>query len=213
MTCRATLWLLMCIFCTAGLLTGCQSSKIAYGNSYYFKQTPRPVQPSQVDTSLEKTSTTVALPEANELLVANEEKPASVKDIENLIAQAQHQMMEVAEKSNNEALKEKADRIDNIHTAIKDGTLSKKEIRAKRKELRQEVRSLVKAYKAAPDSAEGEQQMDQKLRLSLILGAGGLLLFILGAAVAGPIGGVFALLGLLALIGGLVMLIIWGVEQ
>ncbi len=39
---------LLTFFAIAGLLvsTACQSRKIAYGNSYYFKATPRPVEPA-----------------------------------------------------------------------------------------------------------------------------------------------------------------------
>lgn len=206
MTLRTTMWLFLCILCTASLLTGCQSSKIAYGNSYYFKQTPKPVHQAQVGAATEATPKTEDTPKSTELLVANEEVHTSPKDVETLVEHAQQQMVEMAEKSNSEALKEKAYKVNNINTSIKEGNLSKKDMRAKRKELRQEMRSLIKEYKAAPESVN---QMDQTLRLSIILGVAGLLLLIIGGAVAGSAGGIIALLGFLALIGGLVALIIW----
>lgn len=211
MTYRTTMWLLLCILCATSLLTGCQSSKIAYGNSYYFKQTPKPVQKAQVSAATEATPIKEDTPKSTELLVANEEVLTSTKNVETLVEQAQQQMVELAEKTNNEALKEKAHEVNSISTAIKEGNLSKKEVRAKKKELRQEMRSLVKEYKAL--APEDQKQMDSALRLSIILAGAGLLLLIIGGAVAGTGGGLLALLGLLALIGGLVALIIWATRQ
>ena len=40
MTTKLTLWTMLGMLCLATCFSGCQSSKIAYGNSYYFKQTP-----------------------------------------------------------------------------------------------------------------------------------------------------------------------------
>lgn len=213
MTYRTTMWLLLCMLCTVSLLTGCQSSKIAYGNSYYFKQTPKPVHKAQVNAAIETTLKTEDTPKSTELLVANQEVSKSARDVEVLMAHAQQQMLAIAESTNNKTLKEKAYKVNNISVSIREGNVSKKDIRAKRKEVRQEMRSLIKEYKASPKSVKDVDQMDQTLRLSIILGGGGLLIFILGAAVGGPVGGVLALLGLLALIGGLVTLIIWGVQQ
>ncbi len=64
---------LLTLIATAGLLmnTACQSRKIAFGNSYYFKATPRPVAPVpelQASTAPEPVASR-ALP--NEALIPN----------------------------------------------------------------------------------------------------------------------------------------------
>lgn len=204
MTIKSMLWALFCTLSIACMLASCQSSKIAYGNSYYFKQTPKPVVKSQPIPTVE------AMPQSDELHVTTEKAPLIQEEVETLIAKARRQMIETAEKSDHQALKEQAYKIDHLTRSMKEGNLSKKEMRGERRALRKEMRSLIQEYRAAPEEMKA---MDRTLRLTLILAGLGLLLLIIGGATYGTtVGAVFSLLGLLALIGALVAFIIWAVN-
>ena len=66
---------LLTLLAIAGLLvsTACQSRKIAYGNSYYFKATPRPTEPAP-----ELQASTAPAPVAPRTLANEASAPASV---------------------------------------------------------------------------------------------------------------------------------------
>ena len=200
---KSTLWVVVCLLASVSIFSGCQSSKIAYGNSYYFKQTPKPV--SKATTPIEKVEI-AKLPDQSELYVSTQEKAGT----QSMMEKVRRQMLETAEKSDNYYLKEKAQKVDEITSSIQEGNLSKKETRAKRKELRKELRQLVREYHAAPNEMN---DMDNGLLLSIILLAGGFLFLIIGAVLGGSGGGILVLLGLLALVGGLVALIIWAANN
>ena len=96
---------------------------------------------------------------------------------------------------------------------VKGKQLTRQEKRAKRKELRQELRVLAKEFRnAAPEKT---QDIDRYLKISLILVAAALLLSIIGAATVTTAGGlnIFWLLGSLAWIGAIVFFILWLVEE
>lgn len=204
MTIKSMLWVLISTLCVACMLASCQSSKVAYGNSYYFKQTPKPAVKPQPGPTVE------AIPKSDELYVTTEKASITQKEAEKFIAKAHRQMLEAAEKSDNKDLKEKAGKIDHLTRSIQEGNMSKKEMRDERRELRKEVRSLIREYRSAPEEMH---EMDRTLRLTLILAGIGLLLLIIGGVAGYTVaGGVFAILGFLALTGALVTFIIWAVN-
>ncbi len=200
MTTKLTLWTMLGMLCLATCFSGCQSSKIAYGNSYYFKQTPRAVTPP------------TATEQAN--LKASLEKQGLTKETATTkMAEAREQLDEVVAKSENSALQASVARTKQLAREVKGKQLTRQEKRAKRKELRQELRVLAKEFRnAAPEKT---QDIDRYLKISLILVAAALLLSIIGAATVTTAGGlnIFWLLGSLAWIGAIVFFILWLVEE
>ena len=190
---KPTLWLAACVVVLAGMFSGCQSSKIAYGNSYYLKQNPKPVTP--VDK---------VMPNSAELLASTQPEVATPKDASTMLEQAQAKLLAATEKSGNAQLKESAQRISKIADEVKGTEMTKRETRAKRKELRQELQSMAKEYRSmAPDQTNA---LDQNLKVSLILLVAGLILALIPTAVT-------QVIGLLAFAAGLVFLIIWLVTE
>ena len=188
---KPTLWIAVCVLALAGIFSGCQSSKIAYGNSYYFKQTPKPEAAAPVNEQA---------PGSDKLYASAERQQLTQRDAGVLLKQAQAQLLEVADRSNSEALKESAQRFNRTVNSMKGQEMTNKETRAKRKELRKELRTLAKEYKAAaPDET---QDMDKRLLLSIIFGGAGLIFLF-----------VVPVLGLLLIIASLVMLIIWAADS
>ena len=193
---KPTLWIAACVLALAGMFSGCQSSKIAYGNSYYFKQSPKvvtkatpPIAPVEI----------AELPDQNELYVSTKKIPAT-SDAKTTIDKVRQQMLEVADKSNDQQLKEKAYRVNEIASSVQERTLNKQETRAKRKELNQELRSLAKEYRSmAPDQTN---DLDKNLKISLILLVAGLIFLLIPTVVT-------IVIGSLAFAAGLVFLIIW----
>ena len=188
---KPTLWIAVCVLALAGIFSGCQSSKIAYGNSYYFKQNPKPEAAAPVNEQA---------PGSDKLYASAERQQLTQRDAGVLLKQAQAQLLEVADRSNSEALKESAQRFNRTVNSMKGQEMTNKETRAKRKELRKELRTLAKEYKAAaPDET---QDMDKRLLLSIIFGGAGLIFLF-----------VVPVLGLLLIIASLVMLIIWAADS
>ena len=196
---KLTTWALLCAFGLVCLFSSCQSSKVAYGNSQYFKQTPRPVAPP---TAQEKANLKASL----EKMVAD--KPAVAARME----EARQQLSEVIAKDENTALRASVDRTKQLAREMKSEQLTRKEVRGKRKELRQELRVLAKEFRSA--APEQTQDLDQNLKVSLILVAVALLLSIIAAATSATgISAIFAILGALAWVAALVFFIIWLVEE
>ena len=192
---KPTLWVVGCVVALAGIFSGCQSSKIAYGNSYYFKQTAKPVAQAPAPVEVDKVS-----PDSEELYVSAERQALTQQDASVMLEQAQAQLLEVAERSDSEALKESAQRFNQTVNSMKGQEMTKKEARSKRKELRKELRTLAKEYKAAaPDET---QDMDKQLLLSIIFAGSGLIFLFL-----------FWPLGILLILASLVMLIIWAANS
>lgn len=198
----------------ACIFSSCQSSKIAYGNSYYFKQTPKKIAPSQEVTDR------VAAPEkvssesisSADLQVSVASKIQKPEKVETMIETAQQQLAENLEKSGNEHLKKRVSRINKLAASAKDQDLTKKEVRAKRREIRKEIKLLAKEYRetAAPQREGGLDDLDKNLRLAIIFWGVGLILSIVTAATYVPALGIIAGLAWLA---GSIFFIIWLVEE
>ena len=186
------------MLCLAAGFSGCQSSKIAYGNSYYFKQKPRPVAPptaeekASLEASLEKQGLTEQLPTGK-------------------LAEAREQLDEVIAKSESSALQASVDRTKQLAREMKGEQLTRKEVRGKRRELRQELRTLSKEFRNA--SPAETQDIDKNLKLALILlGAALILSIIAGATYSGGYG-ILALFATLAWIAGVVFFVIWLIDE
>ncbi len=190
------LWVLLITLCSSIMFSSCQSSKIAFGNSYYFKQTPKSSDQSVAAASLEIEQVKKLTPSQAELLTSLNQDLMVERDAGALIEQAQQQLLAAVEKTDNVELKAKAQRMSQLASEMNSQELTKKEARAKRKEVRKEVRSLVKEYKSM--SPNETNDMEKNLLLSIILMGGGLLLLF-----------IFWPLGALMFIAGLVFLIIW----
>ena len=197
---KLTTWALLCAFGLVCLFSSCQSSKVAYGNSQYFKQTPRKVAPP------------TARQEAN-LKASLKKVAADAPEVAAKMEEAREQLSEVVANSENTALRASVDRTKQLAHEMKNKQLTRKEMRGKRKMLRQELRVLAKEFRTA--SPEQTQDLDQYLKTSLILVAAALLLSIIAAVTvnAGGISVIFGVLGALAWVAALVFFIIWLVEE
>lgn len=200
MTNKLTLWTMLGMLCLATCFSGCQSSKIAYGNSYYFKQAPQPVAPPTVQ-------------EQANLKASLEKQGITEEALTTKMAEAREQLDAVVAKSENSALQNSVDRTKQLAREMKGEQLTRKEVRGKRKELRQELRTLAKEFRnAAPEET---QAIDRNLKLALIfLGIALVLSIIAGATVTS--GGSFGILWLLATlswIAGVVFFVIWLVNE
>lgn len=191
----SVLWGVLLAMGIATLFSGCQSSKVAYGNRYYFKQTPRPVAVEKSDPVSEVQS---SVPE--ELQVSLQ--PELLAE-ESKVTQAQAQLEKAIAKSNNEDLKKQATRVNRLAEAMKVENSSERDKKEQRRELRKELKQLKKELRAAPNETN---DMDRNLRIALILLVAGL---VLGLIPLGPLN----IVGWIAFVAGLVFLIIWLVNE
>ncbi len=159
------------------MLSSCQSSKIAYGNSYYFKQTPRhvntavhPVHSSDFQASVSDTygelPTTTVLPSAPSLINPSESETEKV--------------------SKKQTITEKK-------------TL-RKERRAQRKEFRTAVKELFKAK----DNKADQQEVTGLSKAAIIVAAAGAVMLVVGILANGAflttLGGIFLAIGLVLIL-------------
>ena len=180
--------------CVSAMLSGCQSSKIAYGNSYYFKQAPRTTAPSEVQPVVVPSE----VPKTLEVSLQSD-----VQSPESMIEKAQAQLESAIAKSENEALKAQAKRVSQLAQSMQQEDVSAREKRVQRKELKKEIKQLKKQIHMAPDETN---ELDRNLKIALILLIAGL---ILGLIPVLPL----QVIGWLAFLAGLVFLIIWLVNE
>ncbi|WKN44409.1 hypothetical protein [Tunicatimonas pelagia] len=197
---KPMLWVLFVTLGTSVMFSSCQSSKVAFGNSYYFKQTPKSTNQSPTVLAPEEIEK-IASQQAD-LYTSLDQEVIVERDAGALIEQAQQQLLAAVEKTDNAELKEKALRMSQLADEMNGQELTKKEQRAKRKEIRKEVRSLVKEYKSM--SPNETNDLDRTLKIALILMIVGLILLFIP---------VINILGLISFIAGLVFLIIWLVNE
>jgi len=198
MNTKSMLWVGTLLLAVCTLFSGCQSSKIAYGNSYYFKQTPKPVEKPSAEPVKEST-----------LEASIEIEDISSEDIATKMEEASEQIATIVEKSNNPALKESVNRTQQLAQEMKSDQLTKKEVRAKRKELRKEIKTLTKEFKnAAP---EEKNEIDRNLKLALIFFGVALILSIIGGV--STVGTIFWVLSSIAWIAGIVFFVIWLINE
>ena len=200
---KLTLWMGLGMFCLASMFSGCQSSKIAYGNSYYFKQTPKPV--AENEPAVEEVA---PVPSEKELKASVDKLATTNQDATVRLTEARQQLATVVAESNNPALKEGVARTRQLASDMKSEQLTKREPRATRKELRKEIRTLAKEFRhAAPDATN---EIDRYLKYALILLGVALVLSIV-SGVAGL--GVLWILASLAGIASTVFFVLWLIEE
>jgi len=182
--------------CVLVLFSSCESSKVAFGNAYYFKQTPKSVaQAPKTDSApLEKAEAIEILEhesseEATEAFVSTE-NVAAVKSIEKKVEQVKEKMMKVKE------LQAEEKTAANVNLSKAEKKALKKERKAEQKELKKEIKALAKEYKSAPEEVKKQADVTGNLRTGIILGAAGLILLIIGTPVLYAIGTVLVILGL-----------------
>ena len=195
---KSMLWVGVFLLTVCTFFSSCQSSKIAFGNSYYFKQTPKPVT---------KTPATPVKESALEASITIED--VSNEDVKVKMEEAQQQIATLVEKSNNPALKKSVNRTQELAKEIKSDQLTKKEVRAKRKELRKEIKTLTKEFKNA--SPEEKNEIDRNLKLAIIFFGVALILSIIGGV--STVGALFWVLSSIAWIVGIVFFVIWLINE
>ncbi len=183
--------LALSLSCSIGMFSSCETSKIAYGNSYYFKATPQKVKNS---------STVGTAPPADELLARQDVQSAKNElrgNEENL-----EQRMEKAE-SHLQAL---------LLANSAPATLTKPENKEEqklqmlkkgkheRKQLKKEVKELVKTYKRAPEKLEEVKAVSKNTKTGIILSAVGLILVLIGGNPLYTIGAVVLVVGLVLIL-------------
>ena len=205
MNLRVIILLLSASFATAFLFTGCQSSKIAYGNSYYFKQQPRSTPVDKVKAPEKVASLGVK----DEVLLASiQHQVRQHQDPESLMKKARQKLDEQLAQTDRTHLQERVRRVSALATSA--NTLNRQEKRARRKEIRQELKALAKEFKRSPQSSSDLDDLDPNLRKAIIFWGVGLILSIIGAV---TITSFIWILASIAWLVGSVFFILWLVEE
>ena len=206
MNVRTIIFVLSISLAITSLFTGCQSSKIAYGNSHYFKQQPR-----STSVSKDKVPERVAsLGLKNEtLLVSIQQEVKQHKDTKSLMAEAEQKLNEQLAQTGNTHLQERIGRVSELATSVSESA-NRQEKKAKRKEIRQEIKALAKELKSAPHSSSDLDDLDPYLKKAIIFWGIGLVLSIIGAA---TITSFVWILASIAWLVGSVFFILWLVEE
>lgn len=186
---RHLLTLLILALLTSSLIS-CESSKIAYGNSFYFKQTPK------------KPSVPSTVPGEKKLVASIEENSPEIPSIDEKVAASLTHVAALAQAN--------AEIKTSLQAEKKDLTrIEKKSLRQERREnkraMRKELKKVVQEYRSAPESIQEKssaKEVTGNLRTGIILGAVGLILMLLGS------GSLLAPIGLILLVAGLIFILI-----
>lgn len=171
--------------CMLLMLSSCNSSKIAFGNSYYFKQTPKEIvtRASTVPPVSAMEFTTSTLPNTKAMA---SRKPVSIP----------------------QPLAEAALRYEHITKELKRDDLSRTEKQA----LKSEKRAQKKAFKAelkkfaqAPQQDDIDDEITGLLKAGIIVGAAGVVMLLTGILVSGgavlvTLGGIFLAVGVVLIL-------------
>lgn len=182
--------------------SSCESSKVAFGNSYYFKQTPKKIEEKNVasegmsPTSEQENAT---VPQMEEQAYASTEIIATEKSLQEKIEQVEQRVERM------KALKKQEEerKVNNITLSKAEKRAFRKEKKAEQKELKKELKALAKEYKKAPEEVKKQSDVSGNLRTGIILGAAGLVLLIIGSG--NPI--LYALGTVLVVVGVVLILI------
>ena len=165
---RSLFWIGAFLLSATFIFSSCQSSKVAYGNKYYFKQQPRTLtqskelQPSAVPERLESLSLA-----DQELLASIDSELKQHKDVEVMMEKATQKLTKKLGESGHAQLADRVSNISDMAAASKDQSLTKREARNKRKEVRREIRELTKEWKAtSPNSESFLDDLDPNLKKS-----------------------------------------------
>jgi phage-related tail protein len=191
------------LFSGALLFSSCESSKIAYGNSYYFKQTPKKMSKKQLTSEESMTSNHQENSEAQKTGSKEAYVSTEVMDAEKSIQEKIEKVEQKIEKM--KVLEEQKQERQNhsISLSKAEKKAFKKEKKAVQKALKKEVKALAKEYKKAPEEVKKQNDVSGNLRTGIILGAAGLVLLIIGSG--NPI--LYALGTVLVVVGVVLILI------
>ncbi|WPP51150.1 hypothetical protein [Catalinimonas niigatensis] len=188
------------LFSVVFFFSSCESSKIAFGNSYYFKQTPKKI--SKVQTAIEKPS-----PETQQKSIsaqaldskdgyASTEVMAAEKSIKEQIEKVEEKIKKMKTLEEEEKKRE----INNITLTKAEKKAFKKEKKAEQKELKKEIKVLAKEFKKAPEEVKKQQAVSGNTRTGIILGGVGLILLIIGGPVLYTVGAILLVVGLVLIL-------------
>ncbi|MEK6477888.1 hypothetical protein WJR50_10150 [Catalinimonas sp. 4WD22] len=182
--------------------SSCESSKIAFGNSYYFKQTPKPVTQAEENSASEATSTlaeeqvkSVEVPDKTKVY-ASTEAIAAEKSIKEKIEKVEKRIERV--KALNELEQKNEESKVTLSKAYKKEL--RKEQRVEKRELKKEIKALAKEYKKAPEEVKEQMAVSGNTRTGIILGAAGLILLIIGGPILWTLGTILVVVGLVLIL-------------
>ncbi len=213
MNVRSTIGLMISLLAITMLFSQCQSSKIAYGNKYYFKQSPR---------TEKAVASAVTRPEAPEKVIPQgptEESIITASVNHRIIKQESPQQMMQEAKAQLEAnldagekalLKQRAEKIQNLAMSAKDKQLDRRERRAFRKEMKEEMKSLAEDFNSITESKDSSafDDLDENLRKAIIFWAIGL-----GISIVGVFIPFIWILASISYLVGTIFFILWLVEE
>lgn len=213
MTVKSTLSLVISLLAVSILFSQCQSSKIAYGNKYYFKQTPRTAESVQaVDPRTEAPTQVASQGFAEEPVITASVQKQIVKQesAQEMMVEAKEQLAANLNAGEKARLKQRAEKIQNLAQSAQDEKIDRKERRAFRKEMKKEMKALAKDFNSITESKDSNafDDLDDNLRKAIIFWAIGLGISIVGVFV--PFIWIFASISYLV---GTVFFILWLVEE
>jgi len=213
MNARSTISLMISLLAVSILFSQCQSSKIAYGNKYYFKQTPRTEK--AVVPSIERAQAPEkVLPQglAEEAIVTASVNREVVKQesARQLMLEAKELVEANLDAGEKAVLKQRAEKIQSLAQSATDKKIDRRERRAFRQEMKKEMKALAKDFNSVTDSNEANllDDLDDNLRKAIIFWAIAVGLGIFSAFV--PF--VYILASISGLIGT-IFFILWLVEE
>lgn len=183
------------IAATVGTLSSCNTSKIAYGNDYYFKAKPKEVNDFQKAVPDPEAGELLATKNVEANITVNEpsfDKSSIAKRIKKAEQDLQEQVSTYQEASMKAEIKEKVKIIgDKQNTRLN---------RAQRKHLRKEIKSAIKSHKQAPQATEKGTGVSKNTRTGIILGAAGVVLVLIGGGILYTIGAVLLVVGVVLIL-------------
>lgn len=213
MNARSTFFLFISLMAVSILFSQCQSSKIAYGNKYYFKQTPRTEKPV-VPVAARPEAPEQVLPQGlaqEPMVTASVERPiVKQQSTKQRMLEAKAQVEASLDAGEKAMLKQRAEQIQNLAMSAKDKQLDRKERRAFRKEMKKEMKALARDFNSITESQETNflDDLDENLRKAIIFWAIGLAISVVATFV--PFIWILASISYLV---GTIFFILWLVEE
>lgn len=162
-------------------LSSCNSSKIAYGNSYYFKQVPK-----HTGSTVEPISTV-------EFMASTQEAPSA--PIPSVHALVPEKLTKIAQ-----AYKHTEKQLEETHLTH----VQKKELKKEKRALRKQFKKEIKAVHRSQDKAAVADEVTGLVKAGIIVGAAGAVMLAIGllASVAflTSLGGIFLAVGVVLIL-------------
>jgi hypothetical protein len=177
------------------------SKKFNYQEAYKFK-TIKYAKEKAADPTVEEK---IAAPE---IMEASAEPVNSREELGNKVEEAELHLLEKIDVS-----KAEAQEMSREEFAAKINQLSAKEKKALRKDLKKDLKEIKKIESEINDVSstsdlQATDEVEGRMRLGIIIGAGGIIAMILAALIGGTVGSIFWVLGAIALIAGLILILL-----